>query len=167
VKSKKPIEIEQPFAPVTLAFHDSPAYRALRLYEIKVLVTLIVEWARQGVYSNGKIALTQRELLTSTGLTNPNLLVAAIANLAALRIIRITGHARKVLFDVTFLPAPNGKTTNEWQTIKTDEQARARLTKAFDTVKKEKAAAARNQGIPLKETFRSGASRHTNGTSCP
>jgi hypothetical protein len=137
------LEIKDGFGGITTPFVDSPAFRAMRLYESKILMALLGEIGRNGPASNGKIVLSYRNMLKAIGLNHMGGAVEAVANLAALGAIDMVRNGNMILYRITFLPTPAKQATNDWRAIRTDEHAVQALRRADAYTRKAKANAAK------------------------
>ena len=125
---------------------ESPAYRALSLSGHRVLARVEIELAHHGGQDNGRLPVAYDDF-KAYGI--PRMSAAAgIRECVALGFIEVTepgraGNAeyrRPTLFRLTYRPVGRAAATEEWQRIKTDEEAHAKAQHAR-AQKKEQAVA--------------------------
>jgi hypothetical protein len=150
----------------TIEMLESPAYRALKLSERRVIDRIRIEFAHHDGQDNGKLPVTSRNF-HEYGIRWDSIAPAIRAS-QALGFIRVTrwGVASNAefripnLFALTHLETDNGQTaaTNDWNKIKTLEEADAIARAA-------RKAPARNRKFPKKERPAKTDLRSRNGIS--
>ena len=130
---------------------NSPAWLAMSHQCRKLVDALMAEHADHGGLENGNL-LVPYDTLQTRGIRRGNIL-NAIFEAEALGIVDPTRGVRcygsrkaPSRYRLTWLGTPDGLTaTNEWRSIKTDDEARTRVRNAFDRLIRERAmkAAAR------------------------
>jgi hypothetical protein len=133
------------FAPRTIIMLESPAYRVLSLSARRILDRLEIEMAHHGGTDNGKLPVTYDQF-QEYGIDR-QAVRPAIREASALGFLEITREGRAGnaewrqpnLFRLTYRPSQGdlGFGTNEWQRIKTIEEAAA-IAKAARNAKPEK-----------------------------
>jgi hypothetical protein len=121
--------ISEQFAPRTIRMLESPAYRTLSLGAHRVLSRVEIELAHHGGRDNGRLPVSFDQLV-EYGLDR-HAVAPAIRELAALGFIEITeqgraGYAewrRPNKFRLTYSYVERALPTNEWERIKTNEEA--------------------------------------------
>jgi hypothetical protein len=121
--------LSEQFAPRPIRMLESPAYRVLSLGAHRVLARIEVELAHHGGRDNGKLPVTFDQLV-EYGLDR-HAIAPATRELEALGFIEMTergraGNAewrRPNKFRLTYSYVERAKPTNEWERIKTDEEA--------------------------------------------
>jgi hypothetical protein len=121
--------IGEQFAPRTIRMLESPAYRALSLSAHRCLSRIEIERAHHAGHDNGKLPVTYDQFVEYG--VHGDAIAPALRELEALGFIEVTergraGNAewrRPNLFRLTFHHVDRAAPTNEWQRIKTDEDA--------------------------------------------
>jgi hypothetical protein len=121
--------ISEQFAPRTIRMLESPAYRALSLGAHRVLSRIEIELAHHGGRDNGRLPVTFDHLV-EYGL-HRQAIAPAVRELEALGFIEITEHGRAGnaewrrpnKFRLTYSYVERAQPTNEWERIKTEEEA--------------------------------------------
>ena len=130
---------------------NSPAWLAMSDQCRKFVDALMAEHADQGGRENGNL-MAPYDTLQTRGMRRGNILNAileakALGLVDPMRGVRSYGSRKAPSrYRLTWLGTPDGLTpTNQWQSIKTDEEARIRIRNAFDDLSRERAirAAAR------------------------
>jgi hypothetical protein len=145
----KPIKrrnrIGEQFAPRTIAMLRSPAYCALSLSARRFLDRLEIELAAHGGRDNGKLPLTYIQL-EEYGLYG-NGIAPAIREAVALGFAEVTQQGRASFtaeyrhpskYRITYRPTDDGEQTDEWERIRTLEDAEKIAQDARLTPKKAK-----------------------------
>jgi hypothetical protein len=130
------------FAPRTIEMLRSPAYRALSLSGHRVLARLEIELANHGGTDNGKLPVTYDDF-ESYGMDRHSI-APGIRECVALGFTEVTepgraGNAefrRPTLFRITYRHTGRAAPTDEWQRIKTNEEAEAISLQARNKNKK-------------------------------
>jgi hypothetical protein len=133
-------KIGEQFAPRTITMLKSPAYCALSLAARRFLDRLEIEHAAHGGRENGKLPLTYEHLM-EYGIYRRGI-APAIREAVALGFVEVTQQGRASFtaeyrhpskYRLTYRPTEDGEQTDEWERIKTLEDAEkiargARLT---------------------------------------
>jgi len=109
----------------------SPAFRVLSLTARRILDRIEIEHARHGGKDNGKLPVTFANLKTF-GIPNTDDIGRGIREVCALGFVELTrpGHGGNGefrtpnLFRLTYLPASGKRPTDEWQDVRTIEEAK-------------------------------------------
>jgi hypothetical protein len=128
-------KIDGPFAPRTVNMLRSPAWRVLSLSARRILDRIEIELSDHGGRDNGKLPCTYADF-REYGIIHRNAIAAGIRELVALGFLKQTrGRAGNAeyhspnLFALTYRQGGRAE-TNEWQAIKTVEEAEAIAAKA-------------------------------------
>jgi hypothetical protein len=121
--------ISEQFAPRTIRMLESPAYRVLSIHAHRVLSRIEIELAHHGGRDNGRLPVTFDQLV-EYGIRRHSI-APAIRELVNLGFIEVTeqgraGNAewrRPNKFRLTYSYVQRAQPTNEWDRIKTDEEA--------------------------------------------
>jgi hypothetical protein len=122
-----------PFIMHTLALLNSPAWRALS-GEARVLLSCIeIAQMKTGGHKNGELVVTYDEF-EACGIGHRRKIVRALRDAEALGLLKIhrgragNGKWRQPnIYTLTYLEAEDREPTNEWASIKTIDEAKARL----------------------------------------
>jgi hypothetical protein len=136
VKKQIKHKINGQFAPRTIAMLRSPAYRVLSLAGRRVLDRLEIELADHGGKDNGKLPVTYADF-SEYGIHHHGV-GPGLREAEALGFIETTEHGRagngeyrtSNRYRVTYLSTNRKAATNEWQNIKTIEDAETIAAKA-------------------------------------
>ena len=153
--------IDQQFIAYTVPMLQSPAFRLLSLSARRLLNRIELEHAHHGGMDNGKLPVTYDDFV-AYGIHRHSV-APAIRECEALGFIEITerGHAGNAdfrschKFRLTYIyagPTP----TNEWQRIKTDEEAATIAKAARAPIKRPRK---NRKPVPVNANF-SGGNRH-------
>jgi len=130
--------------PIPRDLLHSPAWLAMSDQCRKLVDALMAEHADHGGLVNGNL-MAPYDMLQVRGMRRGNIL-NAIFEAKALGIVDPTRGVRSYgsrkapsRYRLTWLGTPDGLTpTNEWKSIKTDEEARIRIRNAIDSLRKER-----------------------------
>jgi hypothetical protein len=137
--------------PVPRDLLNSPAWLAMSYQCRKLVDSIMAEHADQGGLENGNL-IAPYSMLQARGMRRGNILNAiveaeALGIVDSARGVRSYGSRRAPSrYRLTWLGTPDGLTaTNEWKSIKTNDEAKTRVRNAFDKLNRERAikAAAR------------------------
>lgn len=152
-RSKRPNAIGGNWISYSLLMIESPAQRALSLSAVRVMHRLEVEHMHHGGAENGRLLVTYSQF-EEWGLA-PNAISPAIRELVALGFIEITekgcggneNQRRATRYRLTYVNNKNrALPTNEWEKIKTIEDAE-RLAAEARTTKDARAIAIGRRGL--------------------
>jgi hypothetical protein len=128
-------KINGQFAPRTIAMLRSPAMRVLSLTGRRILDRIEIELASHGGKDNGELPVTHADLVVFG--IHDHAIGGGLREVEALGFVEVrrgvAGNAefrRPNLFRLTYRPSNGKRETNEWQDIKTIEQAEKIATKA-------------------------------------
>lgn len=132
------MKIPWPFVPTPNEVKRSPAWRVRSLYAQRMIDALELEWSKSRGEKNGRLIVTNKDLLLHCCSANKNVLVDARCELVALGIVKFTPgkfgpngvHEPNLwgltYFPMTGLPGHNGgPAPHDWKQIKTVEEAKA------------------------------------------
>jgi hypothetical protein len=130
-RRQKHTTIDGPFVARTRAMLESPAYRVLSLSGHRVLARVEIEHLSHAGQENGRLPVTFNNFV-DFGI-DPHSVVPAIRECVALRFLEISrvgragnGEFRQAtLYRLTYIHTyrPDVRATNEWQFVRTPEQA--------------------------------------------
>jgi hypothetical protein len=138
---KKPHKIGSQFIARRIEMLRSPAFRVLNLTGRRILDRIEIEHASHGGKDNGRLPVTFRNLI-EFGIPNRDNIARGIREIGALGFAELTRHGRAGngefrtpnLFRLTYLPANGKRTTDEWQQIRTIEDAKEIVRKITENV---------------------------------
>ncbi len=129
MKPTRETKIDWPFAPVPWEMLASPAWKVLSPNGRRVVDRLIVENGRHGGKENGRLPCTYGDFIAA-GVRDGSV-SDSIREAVALGFVKVTerGRAgngefrRAALYELTFLPVPARRPSNEWKKILSEEDA--------------------------------------------
>jgi hypothetical protein len=124
-------KIKGQFSARTIEMMESPAFHALNIHEHRILFRLEIEHAHHGGNDNGRLPVTYDQFVE--GGIRRHSIKPSLRAVVALGFVEITEHGRAGnaewrrpnYFRLTYRYLGRAKPTDEWQHIKTKEQAQA------------------------------------------
>src|SRR5262249_11055097 len=126
---KRQNRIAKQFSWRTIDMMESPAYQALSLTGHRILARVEIELAHHGGQDNGQLPVTFDQFAEYA--INRHSIAPGLREVCALGFLEISEHGRAGnaewrrpnLFRLTYRPVGNAKPTDEWQRIRTFEDA--------------------------------------------
>jgi hypothetical protein len=124
----------------------SPAWMVLPLRARQAIDGIMSEYAEHGGNTNGELIMPYNQLasrMRRSSIKEGLVILEALGLIKADRDTRSVGTMKRpTLYRLTWLGTPDGLSpTHEWKSVKTEEDAHARITNALEKLYRERAAA--------------------------